>query len=130
MPAEFRTATVQFSLFFLAACLIATPFTGSGPLLAWLSRWNAGAGEWRDILVEDKTATPADLAASRIDFGEFMASLSRRDRRLAEELAMGETTSRVAKLFGISAGRVSQLRQELKLAWERFHEPAPAAAPA
>ena len=36
MPAEFRTATVQFSLFFLAACLIATPFTGSGPLLAWL----------------------------------------------------------------------------------------------
>ena len=36
MPAEFRTATVQFSLFFLAACLIATPFTGSGPLFAWL----------------------------------------------------------------------------------------------
>ena len=36
MPAQFRTATVQFSLFFLAACLIATPFTGSGPLFAWL----------------------------------------------------------------------------------------------
>ena len=36
MPAQFRTATIQFSLFFLAACLIATPFTGSGPLFAWV----------------------------------------------------------------------------------------------
>ena len=95
-----------------------------------LSRWNDGAGEWRDFLVADKNATPADLAASRIDFPAFLATLSRRDRRLAEKLATGESTSRAARLFGISAGRVSQLRQELKRAWERFHEPAPAAAPA
>ena len=95
-----------------------------------LSRWNDGAGEWRDILVEDKTATPADLAASRIDFPAFLATLSRRDRRLAEKLATGESTSQAAKLFRISAGRVSQLRQELKRAWERFHEPATAMAPA
>ena len=95
-----------------------------------LSRWNGGAGEWRDFLVEDKNATPADLAASRIDFPAFLATLSRRNRRLAEKLATGESTSRAAKLFDISAGRVSQLRHELKRAWERFHEPALAAAPA
>ena len=36
MPTDFRKATIQFSLFFLAACLIATPFAGPGPLVAWV----------------------------------------------------------------------------------------------
>jgi hypothetical protein len=31
-----------------------------------------------------------------------------------------ETTSRVAEQFGLSLARVSQLRQELKAAWEVF----------
>lgn len=88
-----------------------------------LSRWDEEDGTWRDMLVEDKNATPADLAASRIDVPAFFASLSRRNRRIAQKLATGEGTKRVAKMFGISPGRVSQLRQELKAAWEQFHEP-------
>lgn len=88
-----------------------------------LHHWDEQDQQWRDMLVEDKTCTPADLAASRIDYPAFLETLSRRDRRIAETLATGETTSRVAKRFGISPGRVSQLRQELKVAWERFHSP-------
>jgi hypothetical protein len=61
------------------------------------------------------------LAASRIDYPAFLATLSRRDRRIAEMLATGEATTRVAELFGLSLGRVSQLRRELKAAWEAFH---------
>lgn len=93
-----------------------------------LCHWDDQQGEWQDILVEDKNATPADLAASRIDVPAFLASLSRRNRQIAEKLATGETTQRVAKMFGLSPGRVSQLRQELKAAWQAFHEPSVASA--
>jgi DNA-binding transcriptional regulator YiaG len=37
-------------------------------------------------------------------------------------LAMGETTSGVARQFKVSPARISQLREELKISWEKFHE--------
>jgi hypothetical protein len=40
-------------------------------------------------------------------------------------LAAGETTSRVAQRFSVSLGRISQLRRELKAAWEAFHGEPP-----
>jgi hypothetical protein len=76
---------------------------------------------WKDALVENHTVTPAELAASRIDYPAFLERLTRRDRDVAETLASGESTSRVARLFGLSSGRVSQLRRELYLAWQQFH---------
>jgi len=76
---------------------------------------------WQEILIPDRTCTPADLAASRIDFPAFLDTLTRRNRKLALRLATGESTNRVAKLFRISAGRVSQLRRELHAAWREFH---------
>lgn len=89
--------------------------------LARLDRYDETEGCWREILVEDKTATPADLAASRIDFPAWLRTLSRRDRKIAMKLATGESTGVVARMFGISAGRVSQLRSELRDSWKRFH---------
>ncbi len=93
-----------------------------------LTRWDEEDCAWKELLVEDRNATPADLAASRIDFAAFMASLSARTRRIAELLAVGETTSRVAELVGVTAGRISQLRRELQSAWDAFHEPRTEAA--
>jgi hypothetical protein len=78
------------------------------------------SGSWREALVEDRHSTPAELAAIKIDFANWLTSLPRRSRRLAERLAMGETTSGAASLFGISRGRVSQLRRELCRAWYAF----------
>ena len=86
-----------------------------------LSSWNEQHGEWQEVLVEDKSVTPADLAASRIDYPAFLSSLNQRDCRIAETLSRGESTGRAAELFDISPARVSQLRQELKNAWDRFH---------
>lgn len=92
-----------------------------------LDRWDDGSAEWKEMLVEDKTATPADLAASRIDVPAFLASLGKRNRRIAERLATGESTAAVARLFGLTPGRVSQLRQQMSEEWRRFHgDPAPA----
>lgn len=79
-------------------------------------------GGWREILVEDRNATPADLAASRIDVANWLESLPQRIRAIALKLAEGYSTSEVARHFRISAGRVSQVRKELAKLWQEFHE--------
>ena len=76
---------------------------------------------WQAATVEDRTSGPAEVASFRIDFDAWLRSLTRRDRRLASDLAIGETTSAAAKTHRISPGRVSQLRRELAKAWEQFH---------
>jgi len=77
-------------------------------------------GEWREIVVEDRRAGPADIAAARLDMAAWLGLLPRRHRQIAQVLAWGETTSAAAKIFHISPGRVSQMRRELYEAWCRF----------
>ena len=76
--------------------------------------------DWQETLPERCTTTPAELAALRVDFANWLKTLSARDQRLARTLAAGEETGAAAKLFGITAGRVSQLRRELYQSWQRF----------
>ena len=78
--------------------------------------------DWRSQLIENKRTSPADLAAFKLDFNAWLPSLSRRDRRVAEDLAMGERTGDVANKFGVSPSRVSQLRRQLQESWEQFIE--------
>jgi hypothetical protein len=75
---------------------------------------------WQEVLVEDKRATPAEIAACRIDFSSWLRLLPRRRRRIALALAGGETTTAAAKKFGVTAARISQFRQWLKESWEAF----------
>ncbi len=77
-------------------------------------------GGWLEVLVEDKHSTPADIAVSRIDFANWLRSLTRRDRRIAKTLATNETTQRTARKFKLSEGRISQIRSELRDAWRVF----------
>ena len=83
-------------------------------------------GTWSQILVEDPSSSPADIAAIRIDFETWMELLPERQRSIAEVLSTGETTGAVAKLFDVTAGRISQLRSQLKAAWEAFQGEGPA----
>jgi hypothetical protein len=76
--------------------------------------------EWREILLEDRHAGPSEIAASRIDIGDWLRFLPTRDRRIAKALATGESTGAVARKFKLSSGRISQLRRELKTSWETF----------
>ncbi len=76
--------------------------------------------EWEDALLEDHRATPAELAAARIDVQDWLDQLPRRDRNIAVRLAMGDRTSHVARQFGVSPARISQLRQELQASWKAF----------
>ena len=77
-------------------------------------------GSWRELLIEDRSASPADIAATRIDFQDWISGLSSRHRRMALLLASGEKTSIVARRFRMSAGRISQLRCRLRQAWHEF----------
>ena len=95
-----------------------------------LDRYDEEEMCWQEILVEDRHAGPAETASSRIDFGDWLGTLPARQRRIAGVLATGETTLATARRFHVSPARVSQLRQELKRAWELFvgEQPAPATA--
>jgi len=86
-----------------------------------LDRHDERTGGWQEALVEDRHAGPAETAASRIDFSDWLASLPSRDRRIAERLGSGERARDVASQFGVSAGRVSQLRRALMENWQAFH---------
>ncbi len=84
-------------------------------------------GGWKEQLVEnDRTPVP-DQAIFRIDFPSWLRTLSRRDRRIVNNLTAGERTSDVARKFGVSAGRISQMRGQLKESWEAFGEDTDAA---
>jgi hypothetical protein len=92
-----------------------------GVIVERLDHFDRDEGVWQEVLVEDKSVTPAELAASRIDFPAWLNTLKSRDRKVAMKLAAGEKPGHVARLVRISAGRVSQLRRELHEAWNRFH---------
>jgi hypothetical protein len=85
-----------------------------------------GSG-WKECLVEDRSAGPAATAMARIDYADWLRTLTPRNRRVANTLAEGESTSEASKRFGISAGRISQIRRELFDNWRAFQgEPAAA----
>src|SRR5688572_7132684 len=80
---------------------------------------------WLEVLVEDKRATPAEMAACRIDFAAWLSMLPRRYRQIARLLATSETTGAVARRFGVSSARISQIRGELRTAWNEFQGEGP-----
>jgi hypothetical protein len=87
---------------------------------------------WQEIVVEDKRATPAEIAACRIDFAEWIGRLSHRQRTIALTLAAGETTKDAATKFAVTPARISQLRRDFRMSWLAFHgeSPTPTAAAA
>ena len=99
-----------------------------GIALQSLERVDAATGSWQQILLEDRSSGPADIVAIRLDFQSWLKTLSMRHRQIAELLSTGETTLAVAKLFKVTSGRVSQLRSQLKAAWESFQAEVPAAS--
>jgi hypothetical protein len=95
-----------------------------------LDHFDEEENQWAEAVVQDtKTAPVPDIVSFRVDFADWLGSLNRRDRRIAESLALGNRTTDVAKRFKVCAGRVSQLRRELAISWWQFvgDEPVPQA---
>jgi hypothetical protein len=77
---------------------------------------------WQVALQDNMQSPPDEQAAFRIDFPAWLASLSNRDCRIAEDMTTGETTQELATRYRVSPARVSQLRRELKQDWFAFTE--------
>jgi hypothetical protein len=75
---------------------------------------------WQAALVECKRVPPAELAAFHIDFELWLEGFAHRDRQIITALAGGERTAAVAGQFGLTAGRVSQLRRRYEHNWLVF----------
>ena len=77
--------------------------------------------------LQDNTVTPPpDAAAFRIDFPRFLGDMPARDCALAMFLSLGHSAKTAARKFGLSPGRVTQLRQRWHEDWHRSEEEATA----
>jgi hypothetical protein len=78
----------------------------------------------RDLLSEalrENTRTPTyDQAEFRVDFANWRSRLDSRRQRLVDALMKSCSTSEVARQFGMSQGRVSQLRREFHDGYSAF----------
>ena len=71
--------------------------------------------------LKDNTQTPVlDQVVFRCDFPAWLLTLSERNRLIVDDLVAGEGTGDVARKFGISPGRVSQLRRHFEDDWAVF----------
>jgi hypothetical protein len=77
-------------------------------------------GNWMDLLVEDKRASVPDQVAAKLDVGAWFATLSRRMKQIAKDLAIGRSTVEVARKHGVTPGRISQIRRTLEGSWIEF----------
>jgi hypothetical protein len=85
-----------------------------------LDSFNVQEDCWQEIVVEDRRATPGEIAACRLDFSAWLARLPRRQRLIALALATGETTGAAAKRFHLTSARISQLRSWFRMSWLSF----------
>jgi hypothetical protein len=132
----FATPLAQFAIRRVRSCrflggrqrprdvMVAHDQTAGRTFVERLDHFNREEGQWREIVVEDHRAGPAEIAACRIDFASWLRLLPIRRRKVALTLARGDSTSEAAKKFGVTPARVSQLRLWLKESWERFQTEA------
>jgi hypothetical protein len=74
-----------------------------------------------DEALADNTVTPIpDQVIFRLDWPAWLRTRTARDRRLIGAMALSERTQALARTFGISPGRVSQLRRAFHADWELF----------
>jgi hypothetical protein len=84
-------------------------------------RGSGGMQGWRRVVVEGRgRVSIADLAAFRVDFARFLKTLGRRDQRVIDCFVRGDRTGEVAAIFGLTPGRISQLRTRFERQWRNF----------
>jgi hypothetical protein len=76
-------------------------------------------GRFDDRLQDNTRTAVPEQVAFRIDFPAFLRRLSPRDRALVEFLALGHSGRAAAGRFGLTAGRVSQLRRIWLDRWQQ-----------
>lgn len=80
---------------------------------------------WDEALQDNMTTPVPEQVSFRCDFPEWRRTRTERDRRIIDTMMSGERTLAIAKRFGLSPARISQMKRELHEDWEKFcAEPA------
>jgi hypothetical protein len=92
-----------------------------GFVVASLPQGSRRTGNVLDEALHDSTQTPVpEQVRFRCDFPAWRCTRTERDRRLLDDLMVGERTGLVGQKYGLSPSRISQLRREFHADWERF----------
>jgi hypothetical protein len=78
------------------------------------------SGPLADALLDNTVSPVLDQVAFRLDFPAWRRTRTERDRRLIDCMMTGESTAILARLFGVSAARISQMRREFHRDWHSF----------
>jgi hypothetical protein len=73
-----------------------------------------------DALQDNRVSPVPEQVSFRCDFPAWRLTRSERDRRVIDDLMLGERTTDVAARHGLTAGRISQLRRDFMLDWHLF----------
>ncbi len=85
-----------------------------------LDHFDEEEDQWMEAVVEDPHTPVFEQVCFRLDFPAWLARLSRRNRRIAQSLSLGNSTSTVAKRFRTAPSRISQLRRQFYKSWQGF----------
>ncbi len=77
---------------------------------------------WEERLHEHAQSPVPEQVAMRVDFPAWLRTWDELHRRIISAMAQDERTKDLARRFGKSQGRISQLRTEYRTDWERFTE--------
>jgi hypothetical protein len=80
------------------------------------------SSNWIETIAIDKRAPVLEQVAAKLDVAAWFGTLTHRMKQIAKDLALGSTTSEVARKHCLSAGRISQLRRWLEQSWVSFQE--------
>jgi hypothetical protein len=78
--------------------------------------------EHEECLRENVRTPVPDQVNFRVSFPAFLGRQTTRDRRLARHLSLGHSGKNAAQKFGLSPGRVTQIRQRLCREWYAMHD--------
>ncbi|MGE3978923.1 MAG: helix-turn-helix domain-containing protein [Nitrospira sp.] len=78
--------------------------------------------ELTEALHDNTRSSVPDQVQFRMDFPAWLVTHTARNRKIVVEMAKGERTQVLARKFGVSPARVSQLRRELHEGWQKFTE--------
>ena len=81
--------------------------------------WLAEVG-WSDFLADDSQTPILDQVCFRLDWADFLDSLSRRHRLIIDALGIGHPAKWVANKFRLSPARITQLRHAWRRQWLTF----------
>jgi DNA-directed RNA polymerase specialized sigma24 family protein len=71
--------------------------------------------------LHDNTVSPVpDQVCFRVDFAQWLATLTPRNREIAQDMALRYATWELSQKYGISPSRISQLRRAFHDDWTRF----------